>query len=150
MDVNTPCMTYSESGQPTGGGPCSGMVALDKGNVVMRRQMERLIDERDAAVARAERAEAFIKAISEESLCPIDKELAGEFLSSSAILATPSFGALRNNDAVDTIRIVRAALADTTANEVQPSKGGESATIEPTEDYPWVEIINPPKLWTPE
>lgn len=48
MDVNTTCMTYSESGQPTGGGPCAEMAALDKENVVMRRQMERLIDERDA------------------------------------------------------------------------------------------------------
>lgn len=28
MDVNTPCMTYSESGQPMGGGPCAEFEAL--------------------------------------------------------------------------------------------------------------------------
>ena len=28
MGVNTPCMTYSESGQPTGGGPCAEFEAL--------------------------------------------------------------------------------------------------------------------------
>lgn len=28
MDVKTPCMTFSESGQPTGGGPCAEFVKL--------------------------------------------------------------------------------------------------------------------------
>ena len=38
--MKTPCMTYSESGQPTGGGPCAEFVALKK--------------ERDAAVKETE------------------------------------------------------------------------------------------------
>lgn len=28
MGVNTPCMTYSESGQPTGGGPCEEFLRM--------------------------------------------------------------------------------------------------------------------------
>ncbi len=46
----------------------------------MSRVIKSIMAERDAAVAVKERAEAFIKALSEESLCPVDKGLATKFL----------------------------------------------------------------------
>lgn len=48
-DHNTPCQTYSESGQPTGGGPCEEFV--------------RIKQDRDALKAKLEKADALADAV---------------------------------------------------------------------------------------